>query len=120
MSSLRPYQQRVVADVRAALGSSGRSGIIMMPTGAGKTKTSVHGLCRPWLQASTANRLYWLVERKALVGQAAADLPLQCDPDLRRVGSRGDGLRKDIDLQLDRVCAGPQPAQVCSYSDIFR
>ena len=74
MSSLRPYQQRVVADVRAALASSGRSGIIMMPTGAGKTKTSVHGLCRPWLQASTANRLYWLVERKALVGQAADDL----------------------------------------------
>lgn len=74
MITLSPYQSAVLTTTRRNLRDIGRTGVLWMPTGSGKTKTTVYGICDPWLRHSAAQRLVWLVERQALVGQAVDDL----------------------------------------------
>jgi len=70
---LRHYQTDAIGAVRSNLRDLSRKGILCMPTGSGKTKTTTHGLCKPWLDGK-GTRVYWLVERQELVGQGKADL----------------------------------------------
>lgn len=68
MITLRPYQQKVIDESRAAYARRLRSVLMCMPTGAGKTVTAstvVHGA------SSKGNVTWWLVHRRELLSQAS-------------------------------------------------
>lgn len=68
--SLYPYQQEAVAKMKEHfLAENGRSGILVMPTGSGKTMTGVYFLLRE--MASRGYEIIWLAHRFMLVEQAA-------------------------------------------------
>lgn len=68
MITLRPYQQRVIDESRAAYARRLRAVLMCMPTGAGKTVTAstvVHGA------SAKGNVTWWLVHRRELLAQAS-------------------------------------------------
>ena len=68
--SLYPYQEEAVAKLkRHFLDEDKSSGILVMPTGSGKTMTSVYFLLRE--MASRGYEIIWLAHRFMLVEQAA-------------------------------------------------
>lgn len=68
--SLYPYQQEAVASMKRHFLEEDRlSGILVMPTGSGKTMTSVYFLLRE--MASRGYEIIWLAHRFMLVEQAA-------------------------------------------------
>ncbi len=68
--SLFPYQQKAVEEMkRYFLAEDGKSGILVMPTGSGKTMTSVYFLLRE--MAARGYEIIWLAHRFMLVEQAA-------------------------------------------------
>lgn len=76
--TLWPHQLRAVEQLRDAFRAH-RSVLLVLPTGAGKTKTAAHVieryLARPALPASTPRRVLFLVHRIELAKQAARQLP---------------------------------------------
>lgn len=71
MVSLRPYQIRTIEQVRAARRQGSRAVCVVMPTGAGKTRT-MGEIARS--AVSKSRRVLWLAHRAELVDQAAAAL----------------------------------------------
>lgn len=66
--TLRPYQERVLAETREAYRQRHRGVLLCMPTGAGKTITAstvVHGA------SGKGNVTWWLVHRRELLSQAS-------------------------------------------------
>ena len=90
--ALRDYQLKAVEDVRAEYRRGVRSVCLVMPTGAGKTKTAAIGMVTP--AVAKGRRVIWVVNRIDLVDQAADVLT-------------------GIGLTVGAVCAGartpPQP-----------
>lgn len=77
-ADLWPHQLRAVEQLREAFREH-RSVLLVLPTGAGKTRTASHVieryLSRPALPASTPRRVLFLVHRIELAKQAARQLP---------------------------------------------
>lgn len=68
--SLFPYQERAVNTMRHYFQEEqGRAGILSMPTGSGKTRTSVLYLLRDMI--SQGYQVIWLAHRSMLIDQAA-------------------------------------------------
>jgi len=68
MITLRPYQEKVIAETREAYAHRHRAVLLVMPTGAGKTMTAstvVHGA------AAKGNTTWWLTHRRELATQAS-------------------------------------------------
>lgn len=68
MIQLRPYQQQVIDETRAAFGQRHRAVQLCLPTGGGKTFTAstiVHGA------AAKGNVTWWLTHRRELATQAS-------------------------------------------------
>jgi len=68
MITLRPYQQRIIDESRAAYARRLRSVLLCLPTGGGKTVTAsviVHG------SSAKGNVTWWLVHRRELLSQAS-------------------------------------------------
>ncbi|NDD55558.1 DEAD/DEAH box helicase, partial [bacterium] len=66
--SLRPYQEKIIADTRGAFADGNKSVLLVMPTGAGKTATCA------WMIKSALSKglpTWFLCHRKELVGQAS-------------------------------------------------
>lgn len=69
MITLRPYQEKAIADVRAAMRAGKRRPVIHLPTGAGKT-TIAGALAQ--MSAARSRRSLFLAHRTELVEQAHA------------------------------------------------
>ncbi|MDE2434710.1 MAG: DEAD/DEAH box helicase [Sphingomonadales bacterium] len=68
MITLRPYQQAMIDEARAAYARRERAVLFQLPTGGGKTVTAstvVHGA------ANKGNVTWWLTHRRELAGQAS-------------------------------------------------
>jgi len=88
MFELRPYQLRAIDDVRAAWSQGARRVCMVMPTGAGKTKTAA---------ALAGDRAIWLVHRRELADQAPGRAEtIQ--------GLLASGRRPDCDLIIADEC----------------
>ena len=68
---VRPYQQKAIEAVEAALAENRRAALLAMATGTGKTRTII-GLMYRFLKAERFKRILFLVDRTAL-GQQALD-----------------------------------------------
>ena len=68
---LRPYQIQAVSDLRSSFVGGGRSSLLVMPTGAGKTVVFTE-IARS--AAAKAKSTLILVHRRELVNQASAKL----------------------------------------------
>ena len=66
----RPYQQLAIREIGAAFEKHGRKGLIVMATGAGKTRTVI-ALADLLQRNNWAKRVLFLADRVALVNQAA-------------------------------------------------
>lgn len=66
---VRPYQQKAIEAVEAALAKDQRDCLLAMATGTGKTRTII-GLMYRFLKAERFRRILFLVDRTALGGQA--------------------------------------------------
>ena len=66
---VRPYQQKAIEAVEAALAQDQRNCLLAMATGTGKTRTII-GLMYRFLKAERFRRILFLVDRTALGGQA--------------------------------------------------
>ena len=67
----RVYQHRAIARIGEAFEAPAqRKGLVVMATGAGKTRTAI-ALCDLLMRANWAKRILFLADRKALVNQAA-------------------------------------------------
>lgn len=71
MNPLFDYQAQAIAETRQAIRSGARAPLIVMPTGAGKTRTGVE-LVR--LAMRKGNRVLWVAHRRELVDQARESL----------------------------------------------
>lgn len=102
-SSLRPYQARAVADVRAAYLRGARRILLVLPTGAGKTTVG----CSVFESAlRKGRRAVWLTHRRELVGQASARLKKQ-------------GIEHGIVTADSKARQNPTaPVQVCSIQTL--
>ncbi len=67
---LRPYQVKAISAVEEAIGKGQRKIMLAMATGTGKTFTTVNQIYR-LLKSKKAQRILFLVDRKALAAQAA-------------------------------------------------
>lgn len=76
----RPYEHQRAAwrglDQLASLSAARRGGLVVLPTGAGKTFTMVHWLLRH-LADDPAHRVLWLADQRELVDQAASAIEKQ-------------------------------------------
>ena len=66
----RPYQQLSIRDITASLEKQQRKALVVMATGAGKTRTVI-ALCDLLQRCNTVKRVLFLADRVALVRQAA-------------------------------------------------
>ncbi|MEO7507479.1 MAG: DEAD/DEAH box helicase [Pyrinomonadaceae bacterium] len=70
-----PHQEEAWAKLDEHLRQSRSSGVfngvLVMPTGSGKTLTAANWLTRRWLDADAGNRVLWLAHREELLAQAA-------------------------------------------------
>ena len=107
-----PHQEDAWAKLDAHLREAGPDGVfkgvLVMPTGSGKTFTAAHWLTRRWLDAG--NRVLWLAHREELLAQAArafyACASLATNRErlrLRQVSSRNSRFYQ-IDPADDIVC----------------
>lgn len=71
MLALRPYQVNTVDGIRAEVAAGARSVCVVMPTGAGKTRTLGEIVRRT---VAKGNRALWLAHRGELVDQAVCAL----------------------------------------------
>lgn len=69
--NLRPYQEEAIARVRASMLAGNRRVVLVMPTGAGKTRTCAEIVHR---YEAAGKRALWLAHRAELVDQTAATL----------------------------------------------
>lgn len=69
------HQKRAADEVVSTLDDGPRRCVLHMPTGAGKTRTSMHIACE-WLNASSDGRVLWLAHSKELLNQAATEFVL--------------------------------------------
>ena len=69
--NLRDYQQRAMADTRAAIASGSRSPLLVLPTGGGKT---IIFSAIAQSAAAKGNRVLILVHRRELINQASSKL----------------------------------------------
>ena len=65
---LRPYQQKIIDDLRAAMMGGHRAVCVQMPTGAGKTRTAAQMVKTAHAKGKT---VYWCCHRTELVEQAS-------------------------------------------------
>ena len=65
--ALRPYQTKLLEDITAEVNSGNRSVIVVMPTGAGKTRSGAELVRR---HVEKGGRVLWCAHREELVGQA--------------------------------------------------
>jgi Type III restriction enzyme, res subunit len=84
-----------------------RRGLLVLPTGAGKTSTAV-GWLVPWLAADPARRVLWLAHQQELLIQAqvafqraAAEQGVKFDRQLRLITSGGSAASTLVDPELD-------------------
>jgi type I restriction enzyme R subunit len=70
---LRPYQRDAIASVEEALLAGKRRMLVAMATGTGKTFTTI-GLIYRLMKSGFAQRILFLVDRRALAAQAAGAL----------------------------------------------
>jgi hypothetical protein len=68
----RPYQHEAIRRVAEAFAAGRRRALLVMATGTGKTRTTL-GLIDIFLRSSTAQKVLFLADRDALVGQALND-----------------------------------------------
>jgi len=71
---MRPYQENISALMNGILESEdprGRQGIMVMPTGSGKTRVAVETLLRWYLSREDAPLIVWLCHRNELCDQAS-------------------------------------------------
>ena len=66
----RPYQQLAIRDITASLEKHQRKALVVMATGAGKTRTVI-ALCDLLQRCNWVKRVLFLADRVALVNQAA-------------------------------------------------
>ncbi len=66
---LRPYQREAIASIEKSLSSEKRRMLLAMATGTGKTVVAISQIYR-LLKSKTANRILFLVDRRALAAQA--------------------------------------------------
>jgi DNA repair protein RadD len=66
------HQKRAAGEVVATLTDEPKRCVLHMPTGAGKTRTSMHIACE-WLNASPHARVLWLAHSQELLNQAAGE-----------------------------------------------
>jgi DNA repair protein RadD len=71
--TLRPYQLRAIESLRRAYRDGCRAPLLVLPTGAGKTRTAVE-VVRSHLERVTAGHVLWVAHRRELVGQAISAL----------------------------------------------
>lgn len=71
MSGLRDYQEIAVASTRRAIAEGAKRICVVMPTGAGKTRTFAHVVA---LAVARGRRALWLAHRTELVDQGCAAL----------------------------------------------
>ncbi|HXG69942.1 MAG TPA: DEAD/DEAH box helicase [Gemmatimonadaceae bacterium] len=71
MIDLRPYQHEAVALVRAAMRDGGKRVVLVLPTGAGKTRTGSAIVERA---IAKGRRVMWLAHRTELIEQTAKTL----------------------------------------------
>lgn len=99
--TLRPYQEQMIADVRAAMREH-RNILLQAPTGAGKTAITVFMMSRA---AAVGRRAYFLVHQNELLSQTSRALWRQ-------------------KLEHGMIAAGragtPLPAQVASIQTLIR
>lgn len=66
------HQQEAANEAISTLDDGARRCVLHMPTGAGKTRTSMHIACE-WLNASPDGRVLWLAHSQELLNQAASE-----------------------------------------------
>ena len=69
---LRPYQKRAIEEVEKALSNGGRTMLVAMATGTGKTKLAIAMLSR-LLEAKRFRRVCFVVDRSILGGQTEGE-----------------------------------------------
>lgn len=74
VTPLRPYQLEAIDAVRAEVGKGRRRVCLVLPTGAGKTRTAAEVVRRT---VAAGKRVLWFAHRGELVDQAAATLAAQ-------------------------------------------
>jgi len=97
------YQRRAAESVLEHLGRGKRRCVLHFPTGAGKTRTSMHVVCE-WLRRTPGTTVVWLARSSELLEQAASeferawsalgDRPM---PLYRFWGNRSPELADDLD-----------------------
>lgn len=73
MTTLRPYQDRAIAELRACFQSGSRSVVLILPTGGGKTIVASEIATRH-VSRKPENRVLFLAHRAELITQAARKL----------------------------------------------
>lgn len=110
--SLYPYQQDAVAALKKSfIDEDKKSGILMMPTGSGKTMTSAYFLLHE--MASRGYEIVWLAHRHMLVEQAAEALYRLAPIARERRLTEGD---KDTPDELRMVCVSGMHASAHALS----
>src|SRR6478752_245977 len=66
--NLRPYQTEIVDGVRNSFASGHKSPLVILPTGGGKTKTSLEMVRQA---IDNGKRVVWLTHRQELMKQTA-------------------------------------------------
>jgi DNA repair protein RadD len=80
MSTLRPYQERAIADLRAQYQAGKRAPVLVLPTGAGKTVVAAEVIRS---SIARGNRVLFLVHRQELLTQSVSKLEAAGVTDLR-------------------------------------
>ncbi|GAA1243454.1 DEAD/DEAH box helicase family protein [Oryzihumus leptocrescens] len=115
-----------LTDMGAATSREDRAGLMVLPTGAGKTYTMVHWLIQR-LASDPALRVLWLADQQELVDQAAhafvdhaAVLPASRARLMRVIHGGGDPASALADPEVDVVCATRQSVTGAGFTDPAR
>lgn len=101
---LRPYQETAVQRIEEARARGARSGLVVMPTGCGKTVTFVAATARDVQE----RRALYLVHRSEIVHQIAATV------------KRATGYPGHIEMADEHVRLDPAVRAVCASKDSLR
>lgn len=118
-SLIMPHQQEAVdaltAYFRPGEDAEGRSGVLVMPTGSGKTYTAVTWLLRQGV--ALGYRVVWLVHRQELVNQAFNEFVKQA-PLLKGTGKRRLRVLAVSGAHLSMSSANRADVYVCSIASM--
>lgn len=104
MIDLRPYQTAAIESVRAAMRDGGKRVVLVLPTGAGKTRTGSAIVER---SVARGRRVVWLAHRTELIEQTAQTL-------------QGFGLNVGVSAASSVWPSNPSaPVQVCSVQTLL-